>query len=44
MVFPTVLGGGEKLFGETSTAAKLKLVDSQVVGTDGVIVLTYQAL
>ena len=42
MVFPTVLGGGKRLFGETSDAKALKLTHSQSVGPDGVVVLTYQ--
>jgi dihydrofolate reductase len=42
MVFPTVLGKGKRLFGQTSDTATLKLVDSKPVGPDGVVVLTYQ--
>lgn len=43
MVFPTVLGGGGKrLFADQSSAARLKLVDTKPVGSDGVIVLTYE--
>jgi dihydrofolate reductase len=41
MVFPVVLGGGKRLFGETTDKKPLKLVDSQVVG-DGVAILVYQ--
>jgi dihydrofolate reductase len=41
MVFPVLLGGGKRLFGETSDKKTLRLVDSKVVG-DGVAVLTYQ--
>jgi dihydrofolate reductase len=41
MVFPTVLGGGKRLFGETSDTALLQLADSKPVGPDGVVVLTY---
>jgi dihydrofolate reductase len=40
MVFPVVLGGGKRLFGETSDKKALRLVDSKVVG-DGVAILTY---
>jgi dihydrofolate reductase len=32
MVFPTVLGAGKRLFGETSSAASLRLVDSRPAG------------
>jgi dihydrofolate reductase len=32
MVFPTVLGAGKKLFGDTDTAASLKLVESKPAG------------
>ena len=42
MVFPTLLGAGRKLFGDTSAASKLKLVEMKPVGPDGVVVLTYQ--
>lgn len=42
MVFPTVLGAGKKLFGDTSHVATLKLVDARPVGPDGVLILTYQ--
>ena len=41
MVFPVVLGGGKRLFGETSDKKPLRLVDSKVVG-DGVAILTYE--
>jgi dihydrofolate reductase len=41
MVFPVVLGGGKRLFGETSDKKPLRLVDSKIVG-DGVAILTYQ--
>jgi dihydrofolate reductase len=40
MVFPVVLGGGKRLFGD-SGKKPLKLTDSKVVG-DGVAILTYQ--
>jgi dihydrofolate reductase len=42
MVFPVVLGTGDRLFGETSDLKRLRLTDSKPVGDDGVIVLTYQ--
>jgi dihydrofolate reductase len=41
MVFPVVLGTGNRLFGETSEKKKLRLVNSKVVG-DGVAILVYQ--
>jgi dihydrofolate reductase len=41
MVFPVVLGGGKRLFDETSDKKALQLVDSKVVG-DGVVILTYR--
>jgi dihydrofolate reductase len=39
MVFPVVLGSGKRLFGETSEAAGLKLVDSKPAGET--VILTY---
>jgi dihydrofolate reductase len=41
MVFPVVLGGGKRLFGETSDKRALRLTDSKTVG-DGVSILVYQ--
>ena len=41
MVFPIVLGGGKRLFGETSDKHRLKLAESKTVG-DGVQILTYE--
>ena len=41
MVFPTVLGGGKRLFGETGASKALTLVDAKPVGPDGVVILTY---
>jgi dihydrofolate reductase len=40
MVFPVVLGKGERLFGETSDKKTLKLQSSREVG-DGVVILVY---
>jgi dihydrofolate reductase len=40
-VYPVVLGGGERLFGETSDKKPLRLVDTKTVG-DGLAFLTYQ--
>jgi dihydrofolate reductase len=42
MVFPLVIGAGKRLFADTRKAASLKLIDSKPVGSDGVIVLTYE--
>ena len=41
MVYPVVLGGGERLFGETSDKKRLRLADSLTVG-DGVALLIYE--
>ncbi len=41
MVYPVVLGGGKRLFGETTDKKPMRLVDYKVVG-DGVAILTYQ--
>jgi dihydrofolate reductase len=41
MVYPVVLGAGERLFGETSDKKPLRLVDTKTVG-DGVAMLTYE--
>ena len=42
MVFPTVLGGGRRLFDELDEQASLELVDSRPIGPDGVVILTYR--
>jgi dihydrofolate reductase len=41
MVYPFVLGAGERLFGETRDMKPMNLVDARVVG-DGLAFLTYQ--
>lgn len=41
MVYPIVLGSGKRLFGETSAARSLRLVESKPVGPAGIVVLTY---
>jgi dihydrofolate reductase len=41
MVFPTVLGSGRRLFGDSDRPTDLRLTDSMAVG-DGVLVLTYE--
>jgi dihydrofolate reductase len=42
MVFPTVLGAGKRLFGDTSAAKAFQLVESRPVGGDGVVILRYE--
>ena len=42
MVFPTVLGTGRRLFGETPAEVPFRLVKSTPVGDDGVTILVYQ--
>jgi dihydrofolate reductase len=41
IVFPVVLGAGERLFGEISDKKPMRLVDSKTVG-DGLAFLTYE--
>jgi dihydrofolate reductase len=41
VVFPVVLGAGERLFGDTSDKKPMRLVDTRTVG-DGLAFLTYQ--
>jgi dihydrofolate reductase len=41
VVFPVVLGAGERLFGETSDQKPLRLVEASTIG-DGLAWLTYQ--
>ena len=41
MLFPVVLGGGLRLFGDTSDKKTLQLANSKAVG-DGVLILTYR--
>jgi dihydrofolate reductase len=43
VVFPVVLGAGERLFGETTDKKALRLVDTQTVG-DGLALLTYEVV
>jgi dihydrofolate reductase len=40
-IFPVVLGAGERLFGETSDAKPMRLVDTQILG-DGITFLAYE--
>ena len=41
VVFPVVLGAGERLFGETSDKKPMRLVDTKIIG-DGLVFLTYE--
>ena len=41
VVFPVMLGAGERLFGETSGKKPMRLVDTKTIG-DGLAFLTYQ--
>jgi dihydrofolate reductase len=41
MIYPVVLGAGERLFGETSDKKPMHLLDARTVG-DGVAYLTYE--
>jgi dihydrofolate reductase len=41
LVFPIVIGTGERLFPETSAAKQMRLVDAEAIG-DGVALLTYE--
>ena len=43
LVFPLLLGSGERLFGEAEDATRLQLVDSQAL-PNGVVALTYGVL
>jgi dihydrofolate reductase len=42
MVFPIILGGGRKLFGQTGAPVTLQLVSATPLGPDGVLLLIYQ--
>jgi dihydrofolate reductase len=41
VVFPVVLGAGERLFGETSDRKPMRLVDRKTIG-EGLVFLTYE--
>ena len=41
VVFPVVLGAGERLFGETSGKKSMRLLDTRRIG-DGLVFLTYE--
>ena len=42
MIFPVVLGTGQKLFGEMSDKTNWRLTEAKPVGPDGVLVLVYE--
>jgi dihydrofolate reductase len=42
-VFPVVVGAGKRLFGETSSAKPLRLLDTKTIG-DGLVFLTYELI
>ena len=42
MVYPIVLGGGKRLFGDGVVRTKLRLVDYKTVGPDRILILTYE--
>ena len=41
VVFPVVLGAGQRLFGETTDKKPIRLVDTTIIG-DGLAFLTYE--
>jgi dihydrofolate reductase len=41
MIYPVVLGAGERLFGQTSDMKPMRLLDTRPVG-DGLVLLTYE--
>ena len=43
VVFPVVLGTGERLFGETSEKKPMRLVETKTIG-DGLVLLTYEII
>jgi dihydrofolate reductase len=42
MVFPIVLGSGKPLFGDSASTKAFRLVESRLVGGDGVVILRYE--
>ncbi len=42
MVFPVVLGTGKRVFGATSDKKPMRLRESRIVGSDGVVVMVYE--
>jgi hypothetical protein len=43
MVYPVVLGAGERLFGETSDKKSMRRLSTRTVG-DGIAYLTYETV
>jgi hypothetical protein len=43
MVFPVVLGAGERLFGETAESKPMRLLETRTVG-EGLAYLTYETV
>jgi dihydrofolate reductase len=43
VIFPVVLGAGERLFGEKSDKKRMRLVDNRTIG-DSLVLLTYQSI
>jgi dihydrofolate reductase len=41
VVFPVVLGAGQRLFGETTDKKPIRLIDTKTIG-NGLVFLTYQ--
>src|SRR6516164_6516863 len=41
VIFPVVLGAGERLFGEVSGIKPMRLIDARIIG-DGLVFLTYK--
>ncbi|MGH2963693.1 MAG: dihydrofolate reductase family protein [Solirubrobacterales bacterium] len=41
MIFPVILGTGDRMFGETSDRKTMRLADSKTVG-EGIVILTYE--
>ena len=41
VIFPVVLGAGERLFGETNCTKPMRLIDTKTLG-DGLAYLTYE--
>jgi dihydrofolate reductase len=42
MIFPLVLGHGERLFGSSDESKRLQLVESRPVGLDGILIVIYR--
>ena len=42
MIFPVILGTGDRMFGEMNEKTTWRLVESRQVGSDGVLVQSYR--